>query len=86
MRAPERFEIARCRRGIRISPEASKIITIERAFATALRKGDANAFRALADRAYGKPRQQLEHTAEAGGPLQHSIVVRFVKPGEDCNP
>ena len=59
---------------------------IERVFAAALRKGDANIFRALADRAYGKPRQQIEHMGEAGGPLQNSIVVRFVNPGEDDNP
>ncbi len=56
---------------------------IERVFAAALRKGDTAVFRALADRAYGKPRQQVEHTGEAGDPLQNSIVVRFVQPGED---
>jgi len=55
---------------------------IERAFTAALRKGDTNVFRALADRAYGKPRQQIEHTGEAVGPLQSSVIVRFVKPGE----
>ena len=55
---------------------------IERAFTAALRKGDANVFKALADRAYGKPCQHLEHTSEGGGPLQSSVIVRFVKPGE----
>jgi len=59
---------------------------IERAYAAALRKGDASVFRALADRAYGKPRQQIEQTGEAGRQLQSSIVVRFVKPGEDDKP
>jgi len=55
---------------------------IERAFAAALRKGDARVFKALADRAYGKPRQQIEHVDEDGDPLQSSIVVRFVKPDD----
>lgn len=54
---------------------------IERAFAAALKKGDAKVFRALADRAYGKPRQQIEQTGEGGGPLQNCVTVRFVKPG-----
>jgi len=54
---------------------------IERAFAAALKKGDAKVFRVLADRAYGKPRQQIEQTGEGGGPLQSCIRVVFVKPG-----
>jgi hypothetical protein len=40
---------------------------IERTLSAALLKGDANVFRALADRPYGKPRQQLERIGEDGG-------------------
>lgn len=34
--------------------------TIERVFARALKRGDVKAFIALAERAYGKPRQEVE--------------------------
>jgi hypothetical protein len=54
---------------------------IERVFAAALKKGDAKVFTALADRAYGKPRQKIEQTGEDGGPLQSCLTVRFVQPG-----
>lgn len=36
---------------------------IERVFATELRKGNSRVFTALADRAYGKPRQSLDFSA-----------------------
>ena len=55
---------------------------ITRAFAAQLKKGNAKVFTALADRAYGRPRQQIEQAGEDGGPIQQSIVVRFVGPGE----
>ena len=53
--------------------------TIERAFSAELRKGNSKVFTALADRAYGKPRQQIEWMGEDGGPTQSSIVVLFVE-------
>ncbi len=56
---------------------------ITRAFAAELKKGNAKVFAALADRAYGKPRQQIEFAGEDGGPIQTSIVVHFVKTGDD---
>lgn len=55
---------------------------ITRTFAAELKKGNAKVFSALADRAYGKPRQQVEQMGEGGGPIQSSIVVRFVSAGE----
>jgi hypothetical protein len=55
---------------------------ITRAFAAGLKKGNAKMFTALADRAYGKPRQQIEFAGEDGGPIQTSIVVQFVSAGE----
>jgi Family of unknown function (DUF5681) len=56
---------------------------ITRAFAGELMKGNAKVFSALADRAYGKPRQQIEQMGEDGGPVQTSIVVRFVGAGDE---
>ena len=55
---------------------------IERAFAAALKKGDARVFKVLADRAYGKPRQQVGQIGEVGGPVQRCITVKFVNPGD----
>jgi hypothetical protein len=52
---------------------------INRAFAAELKKGNAKVFTALADRAYGKPRQQIEQVGEDGGPIQSSVVVQFVR-------
>jgi poly-beta-hydroxyalkanoate depolymerase len=56
---------------------------ITRAFAAELKKANAKVFTALADRAYGKPRQQIDWTGEDGGPVQTSIVVHFVRAGEE---
>ena len=56
---------------------------IARAFAAELKKGNSKVFTALADRAYGKPRQQIEQVGEDGWPIQSSIVVRFVRAGEE---
>ena len=56
---------------------------ITRAFAAELKKGNARVFSALADRAYGKPRQQIEFAGEDGGPVQTSIVVQFVSTGDE---
>ena len=56
---------------------------ITRALAAELKKGNARVFSALADRAYGKPRQQIEFAGEDGGPLQTSIQVHFVKTGDE---
>lgn len=47
-------------------------------FAAELKKGNSKVFSALADRAYGKPRQQIEFAGEDGGPGQTNIVVQFV--------
>lgn len=69
-------EIARA-----IFEQDSEVIT--RAFAAELKKGNARVFTALADRAYGKPRQQIEQVGEDGGPIQSSIVVRFVRAGDE---
>lgn len=44
----------------------------------AARVGAANA---LLDRGYGKPRQGVEHTGEAGGPIKHKVEIAFV-PGK----
>ena len=57
--------------------------SITRAFAAELKKGNAKVFAALADRAYGKPRQQIEQMGEDGGPIQTSIVVQFVNAGDE---
>jgi CO/xanthine dehydrogenase Mo-binding subunit len=56
---------------------------ITRAFAAELKKGNAKVFAALADRAYGKPRQQVEHVGEDGDPIQTSVVVHFVRTGSE---
>lgn len=52
---------------------------IERAFTAELRKGNPRVFTALADRAYGKPRQSLDLGTENGPVCIHRVV--FVKPG-----
>jgi hypothetical protein len=62
--------------------EANSRQTQRRASAAELKKGNAKVFSALTDRAYGKPRQQIEFAGEDGGPIQSSIVVRFVRAGE----
>ena len=69
-------EIARA-----IFEQDSEVIT--RAFAAELKKGNAKVFTALADRAYGKPRQQIELAAEDGGPIQTGIVIHFVSTGDE---
>ncbi len=51
---------------------------IERAFARALRKGNVRAFKVLADRAYGRVPQQIEHPDERTEPRR--VVIQFVKP------
>jgi hypothetical protein len=56
---------------------------ITRAFTAALKKGNARVFSALADRAYGKPRQQIEFAGENGGPVQSTVVVEFVRTREE---
>ena len=56
---------------------------ITRALAAELKKGNAKVFSALADRAYGKPRQQVEFAGEDGGPVQTSVVVHFVSTGNE---
>ena len=56
---------------------------ITRTFAAELKKGNARVFAALADRAYGKPRQQIEQVGEDGGPIQSTVVVCFVRTGEE---
>jgi septal ring factor EnvC (AmiA/AmiB activator) len=56
---------------------------ITRAFAAELKKGNAKVFTALADRAYGKPRQQIEFAGEDGGPIQTNIVVQFVRTHDE---
>ena len=56
---------------------------ITRAFAAELKNGNAKVFSALADRAYGKPRQQIEFAGEDGGPVQTSVVVHFVNTGNE---
>lgn len=56
---------------------------ITRAFAAELKKGNAKMFTALADRAYGKPRQQIEFAGEDGSPVQTSVVVHFVRTGDE---
>ncbi|HEY2467837.1 MAG TPA: DUF5681 domain-containing protein [Terracidiphilus sp.] len=52
---------------------------IERAFAKELRKGDSRVFAALADRAYGKPRQSLEFLPGEGENGHACIRVEFVR-------
>jgi CO/xanthine dehydrogenase Mo-binding subunit len=69
-------EIARA-----IFEENSEAITS--ALAAELKKGNAKVFAALADRAYGKPRQQIEWMGEDGGPVETRVVVQFVRTGED---
>ena len=54
---------------------------IERVFAGELRKGNYKVFTALADRAYGKPHQSLEISADGGEDNHACIRVVFVKPG-----
>jgi len=58
---------------------------ITRAFAAELKKGNSKVFTALADRAYGKPRQQIEFAGEDGGPIQTNIVIHFVKTHDEKN-
>lgn len=54
---------------------------IERVFAAQLRKGNYRVFTALADRAYGRPRQSLDLLAGDGEHNTPCIRVEFVKPG-----
>jgi hypothetical protein len=49
-------------------------------FTAELRKGNPKVFTALADRAYGKPRQSLDFAADTGGPGPVCVRVEFVKP------
>ena len=35
----------------------------------------------LTDRAFGKPKQKVEHSGEEGGAINTSVVVRFVNAG-----
>jgi Family of unknown function (DUF5681) len=49
---------------------------IRQAFRNALRKGNAYVFKELADRAYGRTPQRLEHTGDEGGPID--VKVRFM--------
>ena len=55
---------------------------IARVFTTELRKGNSKVFTALADRAYGRPRQSLDFTAGDDPQSPACIRVIFVKPGE----
>lgn len=56
---------------------------IYKAIVEKLLAGDAYAFSVHSDRAYGKLKQGIIHTGdEEGGPIQASIKVEFVKPGE----
>lgn len=52
---------------------------IERVFAAELLKGNSKVFTALADRAYGKPRQRLDFSAGDGDHNPACIQVQFVK-------
>lgn len=54
---------------------------IERAFTAELRKGNSKVFTALADRAYGKPRQSIELAAGEGESQPTCIRVVLVRPG-----
>ena len=54
---------------------------IERVFATELKKGNSRVFTALADRAYGKPRQSLDFSAEDGESNPVRLEIVFVKTG-----
>ena len=58
---------------------------ITRALTAELKKGNARVFAALADRAYGKPRQQIEFAGEDGSPIQTNIVIHFVKTRDEEN-
>ncbi len=51
---------------------------IERAFAAELRKGNSKVFTALADRAYGKPRQSIDFSASDG--QETRIQIQWVGP------
>lgn len=53
---------------------------IKRVFAAELRKGNSKVFNALADRAYGKPRQSLDFSAGDAEDNPTCIQVVFVKP------
>lgn len=53
---------------------------IERVFAAELQKGNSRVFTALADRAYGKPRQSLDFaTSDENSPV--CVRIEFVEPG-----
>lgn len=54
---------------------------IKRVFAKQLRKGNYKVFAALADRAYGKPRQSFDLSAGDGEDSPACIRVEFVKSG-----
>ena len=56
---------------------------IERAFTMELLKGDCRLFKALADRAYGKPHQSLDVSAGEGDNGPACIRVVFVKAGDE---
>jgi hypothetical protein len=50
-------------------------------FAAELRKGNSKLFTALADRAYGKPRQSFDSTTDGSEHPPVCIRVQFVNPG-----
>lgn len=53
---------------------------IYEAFASALLNGNAYTFKELAERAFGKLNEKVEHTGADGGPIETSVTVTFVKP------
>jgi hypothetical protein len=62
--------------------------TAAEAILKALRKkaanGDIRAAETLFDRAYGKPKQHLEHTGANGGPIQ-TTVIKFIDDSTDAD-
>lgn len=45
-------------------------------------EGDTQAFREIADRLDGKPKQQTEISGPDGGVIPMQTIVNFVKPGD----
>jgi len=59
---------------------AEEILTALRVKA---KKGDIRAAQLILERAYGKPKQPLEHTGPDGGPIQ--TVIKFIDDSKDAD-
>jgi hypothetical protein len=56
--------------GLPVEEITNELMMHFRQLEKAIQKADTGAYNAFMDRAYGKPKQAVEHTGEDGGPIQ----------------